>query len=152
VGNPLSPDTDPSPDAQLATLCWPTSSSPCSTSRTSCGSWLGEAIRGEETARAVGLGLFATFQHSLESWVNDHRPDLVEGAGAPAVSRLLRAMVVGIFVEHAAGVLGDGVEARDTAEVVVARAQEAAQILHSSRYGAEPVSTGAEPTIPAAGA
>ena len=45
------------------------------------------------------------------------------------MSRLLRAMVVGIFVEHAAGVLGDGIEARDTTEVVVARAQEAAQIF-----------------------
>jgi hypothetical protein len=60
--------------------------------------------------------------------------------------------VVGIFVEHAAGVLGDGVEARATTEVVVARAHEAAQILHSSRYETAPDLTRAESTIPAAGA
>ena len=150
VGDPLS-DADPSPDAQLATLLADILTSVLDV-EDFVRLMLGEAIRGEETARAVGLDLFATFQQSLESWVTDHRPDLVERAGAPAVSRLLRAMVVGIFVEHAAGVLGDGVEARDTTEVVVARAQEAAQILHSSRYGAEPASTRAEPTIPVAGA
>ena len=151
VGNPLSPDTDPSPDAQLATLLADILTSVLDV-EDFVRLMLGEAIRGEETARAVGLDLFATFQQSLESWVTDHRPDLVERAGAPAVSRLLRAMVVGIFVEHAAGVLGDGVEARDTTEVVVARAQEAALILHSSRYEAEPAPTRAEPTIPVAGA
>ena len=41
---------------------------------------LGEAIRGETTARAVGLDLFATFQQSMEEWVTEHRPDL-DGAG-----------------------------------------------------------------------
>jgi len=151
VGDPLSPDTDPSPDAQLATLLADILTSVLDV-EDFVRLMLGEAIRGEETARAVGLDLFATFQQSLESWVTDHRPDLVERAGAPAVSRLLRAMVVGIFVEHAAGVLGDGVEARDTTEVVVARAKEAALILHSSRYEAEPAATGGEATIPAAGA
>src|ERR1017187_9246902 len=112
VGDPLS-DADPSPDAQLATLLADILTSVLDV-EDFVRLMLGEAIRGEETARAVGLDLFATFQQSLESWVTDHRPDLAERAGAPAVSRLLRAMVVGIFVEHAAGVLGDGVEARDT--------------------------------------
>src|ERR1700720_4351717 len=66
VGNPLSPDTDPSPDAQLAT--------PVLDVEDFVRLMLGEAIRGEETARAVGLDLFATFQQSLEGWVTDHRP------------------------------------------------------------------------------
>jgi len=89
---------------------------------------LGEAIRGEETARAVGHDLFSNFQRSLESWVVAHRPDLDAASGAPAVARLLRAMVVGIFVEHAAGVLDDGA---DAAALMIGRAQEAAQILSS---------------------
>jgi AcrR family transcriptional regulator len=151
VGDPLAPDPDPSPDAQLTNLLTDILTAMLDV-EDFVRLMLGEAIRGEETARAVGLDLFAPFQQSLETWITDHRPDLASAVGAPAVSRLLRAMVVGIFVEHATGVLGDGVEVRDTAEVVVTRAQEAAQILHSSRYGAEPVSTGAEPTIPAAGA
>jgi TetR/AcrR family transcriptional regulator, cholesterol catabolism regulator len=102
---------------------------------------LGEAIRGEDTARAVGLDLFTSFQQSLETWVTEHRADLDEAAGAPAVARLLRAMIVGIFVEHAAGVLGDGVEDRDTTAVMVSRAEEAAQILHSSRFATKPLPT-----------
>jgi AcrR family transcriptional regulator len=87
---------------------------------------LGEAIRGEETARAVGHDLFSSFQDSLEIWLVENRPDLAERSGAPAVARLLRAMVVGIFVEHAAGVTETGGE---VAERMAARANEAAQIL-----------------------
>jgi hypothetical protein len=40
----------------------------------------------------------------------------------------------------------------DIAEVVLDRAQEDARIIPSSQYGPEAVATGAEPTIPAAGA
>ncbi len=45
-----------------------------------------------------------------------------------------RAVRPDLFVEHGTGVLGDRVEARDLTEVVVARAQQAALILHSSRF------------------
>src|SRR5580692_617171 len=71
----------------------------------------GEAMRGEETARAVGVDLFTTFEAALAEWIVTHRPDLDERAGASAVAHLLTAMVVGIFVQYAAGVGGE--EERD---------------------------------------
>src|SRR3984957_17434287 len=64
---------------------------------------VGEAIRAETTARAVGLDLFTTFQSSIEDWITKNRPDLAGHDGAGPVSRMLSAMVVGIFVQHAAG-------------------------------------------------
>ncbi len=42
---------------------------------------VGEAMRGEETARAVGVDLFASFESSIEDWVKNNRPDLSERAG-----------------------------------------------------------------------
>jgi AcrR family transcriptional regulator len=88
---------------------------------------VGEAMRGEATARAVGLDLFASFERSIEDWVRDNRPDLDEGPGAAAVARLLSAMVVGIFIQHAADVLGD--EGDDLTALSRDRAREAASIL-----------------------
>ena len=88
---------------------------------------VGEAIRGESTARAVGLDLFTSFQDSIEQWVAKHRPDLVERAGAAEVARLLSAMVVGVFVQHAAGVLTD--EDDDLTALSLQRALETARIL-----------------------
>jgi AcrR family transcriptional regulator len=152
VDDRLPPVTDPSPDARLTALLTEMLTAMLDV-EDFVRLMLGEAIRGEETARAVGLDLFSTFQQSLEGWVSEHRPDLAEGVGAPAVARLLRAMLVGIFVEHAAGVLGDGVEDRDAAEVMVSRAEEAAEILHSSRFAASLIHPPpSESTLPAAGA
>ncbi|HTU37004.1 MAG TPA: TetR/AcrR family transcriptional regulator, partial [Acidimicrobiales bacterium] len=37
---------------------------------------VGEAMRGEATARTVGLDLFSSFQNSIEDWITDNRPDL----------------------------------------------------------------------------
>ncbi len=88
---------------------------------------VGEAMRGEATARAVGLDLFASFETSIEDWVKTNRPDLDEGPGAAAVARLLSAMVVGIFIQHAADVLGE--EGDDLAALSLGRAREAASIL-----------------------
>jgi TetR/AcrR family transcriptional regulator, cholesterol catabolism regulator len=152
VDDQLSPVTDPSPDVRLTALLTEMLTAMLDV-EDFVRLMLGEAIRGEETARAVGLDLFSTFQQSLESWVSEHRPDMAEGVGAPAVARLLRAMLVGIFVEHAAGVLGDGVEDRDTAAVMISRAEETAEILHSSRFAAnlsDPLPS--DSTRPAAGA
>jgi hypothetical protein len=88
---------------------------------------VGEAMRGEATARAVGLDLFASFESSIEDWVKQNRPDLdAPGPGAAAVARLLSAMVVGIFIQHAADVLG---EEGDDLRPVLGRAREAASIL-----------------------
>ncbi|HEY2214960.1 MAG TPA: helix-turn-helix domain-containing protein [Acidimicrobiales bacterium] len=91
---------------------------------------LGEAIRYEETARTVGMDLFRPFQISIEDWIVKHRPDLAERLGAAPVARLLSAMVVGIFVEHEAGVLAD--EGDDLEVILGNRAREAAQIVGST--------------------
>lgn len=88
---------------------------------------VGEAIRSESTARSVGLDLFTTFQSSIEEWIAEHRPDLVERAGAGAVARMLSAMVVGIFIEHASGAIADGGE--DLFALSLQRAREAAAAL-----------------------
>jgi AcrR family transcriptional regulator len=88
---------------------------------------VGEAIRAESTARSVGLDLFTTFQTSIEDWIRRNRPDLDDRVGAAAVARLLCAMIVGVFVEHASGVLVDG---SDLTAVALQRAREAASILN----------------------
>lgn len=88
---------------------------------------VGEAIRAETTARSVGLDLFTTFQSSIEEWITKNRPDLAERVGAPAVARMLSAMVVGTFVQHAAGALGD--DSADLVALSMQRAREAGEIL-----------------------
>ena len=88
---------------------------------------VGEAMRGEATARAVGLDLFASFETNIEDWIKKNRPDLEEGAGAAPVARLLSAMVVGIFIQHAAGVLAE--EGDELTALSLDRAREAASIL-----------------------
>jgi AcrR family transcriptional regulator len=87
---------------------------------------VGEAIRAETTARSVGLDLFTTFQSSIEEWITKHRPDLAERAGAGPVARMLSAMVVGVFIEHASGAIADGT---DVVALSLQRAREAAAIL-----------------------
>jgi AcrR family transcriptional regulator len=87
---------------------------------------IGEAIRAESTARSVGFDLFATFQTSIEEWIGRNRPDLDERVSAAAAARLLSTMIVGVFVEHAAGVL----EGQDLTELAQQRAHEAAAFLN----------------------
>jgi AcrR family transcriptional regulator len=91
---------------------------------------MGEAMKGEETARAVGLDLFSNFEAGLAEWIVTNRPDLDQSTGAPEMAHLLSAMVVGIFVEYAAGVGGD-VEGDMTA-VMTQRAKEIAHIFGPS--------------------
>jgi AcrR family transcriptional regulator len=88
---------------------------------------VGEAIRSESTARSVGLDLFTTFQSSIEGWIAEHRPDLAARAGAAPVARMLSAMVVGVFIEHASGAIADGSD--DLLALSLQRAREAAEIL-----------------------
>jgi AcrR family transcriptional regulator len=88
---------------------------------------VGEAIREETTARAVGAELFGSFRAAIEDWVRTNRPDLDERADAGAVARMLCAMVVGIFVLHASGV--DSESEDDLTALSVQRAREAAHIL-----------------------
>jgi len=89
---------------------------------------LGEVLRGDETAHSVGVELFAATQESLERWVAENEPTISERAGAPALARVLRAVIVGLFFEHVAGVLDDD---GDVAAAFRRRAQEAAGVLRS---------------------
>ena len=88
---------------------------------------IGEAIRGESTARAVGLDLFSSFETSIEEWVSKQRPDLCGANGAGEVARLLSAMVVGTFVQHAAGATPE--ESINLVAFSMRRAREAADVL-----------------------
>jgi len=88
---------------------------------------LGEVMRNDETALAVGHELINSTQESLERWIAEDHPELSRGPGAPALARMLRAMLIGVFFEHVAGVL-DG--ETDAASAFRARAQEAAAILY----------------------
>jgi AcrR family transcriptional regulator len=87
---------------------------------------LGEAIRAETTARAVAFDVFSTFQSSIEGWITEHRPDLVDRVGAGPVARMLSAMVVGVYIEHASGAIGEG---SDVIALSLQRAREVAAIL-----------------------
>jgi AcrR family transcriptional regulator len=89
---------------------------------------LGEVMRGDETAYTVGTELFTATQESLERWLRETEPELCAGPGAPEVARMLRAMIVGLFFEHVAGVLDDG---GDTAAAFRQRAIEAAAVLRA---------------------
>jgi AcrR family transcriptional regulator len=88
---------------------------------------VGEAIRGDSTARAVGFDLFTTFEHSIADWISTERPDLTKDSDAGEIARLLCAMVVGLFVQHAAGVLSEA----DLNALALQRAVEAAAIIES---------------------
>ena len=44
---------------------------------------VGEAMRGEATARSVGLDLFSSFQASLEEWIANHCPSSPRGRVPP---------------------------------------------------------------------
>ncbi|MHB8219728.1 MAG: TetR/AcrR family transcriptional regulator [Acidimicrobiales bacterium] len=95
---------------------------------------LGEVMRGDETAFAVGAELFAATQTSLERWLADAEPDMCREPGPAAVARMLRAMVVGLFFEHVAGVLDDD---GDPAKAFRRRAEEAAAVLGAHEAGTE---------------
>ncbi len=87
---------------------------------------LGEVMRGDETVKSVGTELFATTQDSIERWLVATQPDLVAGGRGPALARMLRAVLIGVFFEHVAGVL-EGAE--DTRKAFSERAQEIAGAL-----------------------
>jgi AcrR family transcriptional regulator len=88
---------------------------------------LGEVLRGDETAHAVGVDLFRATQVSLERWLEENRPDLCGPNARVVMARILRAVLVGTFMEHVAGVLGD--DGGDPAEVFRQRARESAELF-----------------------
>jgi hypothetical protein len=88
---------------------------------------LGEVMRGEETAHTVGVELFEATQTALEHWLEESEPTVIDGPGAPAVARVLRAFLIGVFFEHLAGVL----PASDGSPDFKERASEAAAVLRA---------------------
>lgn len=91
---------------------------------------LGEVMRGEETAHTVGVELFDATQTALERWLEESEPGVCKGPGAPAVARVLRAFIIGLFFEHVAGVMDSSTG--DARAAFRARAAEAAAVLRSS--------------------
>jgi len=85
---------------------------------------LGEVMRGDETARSVGVELFAATHESLEHWLTESEPGICEGPGAPATARVLRAVLIGLFFEYLAGITDE--------EGFRQRAKEAATVLRSA--------------------
>jgi len=91
---------------------------------------LGEVMRGDLTAAAVGAELFDATEASLERWLVEHRPRLAPPGDEAVLARMLRSLLVGLVIEHVAGVLGgDG----GTAAVFRARAEEIAALLERPR-------------------
>ncbi len=86
-----------------------------------------EVLRGDETAHAVGLDLFAATKDSLEKWLTEDQPDLCPPEERPALARVLRALVVGLFFEHVAGVLEE--HGTPTVDVLRERAFEVASFF-----------------------
>jgi AcrR family transcriptional regulator len=91
---------------------------------------LGEVMRGDETATTVGTELFEATQASLQHWLVEHDPPLCPPGGEAALARMLRSLLVGLFVEHVAGVLNDE---GDAAAAFRFRADEVAELL--GHYG-----------------
>lgn len=87
---------------------------------------LGEVLRGDQTAQAVGTELFAATESSLELWLSDQRPRLCPAGEETALARLLRSLLVGLLIEHLAGVLEGG---RGSTAVFRARAEEIAALI-----------------------
>jgi hypothetical protein len=85
-------------------------------------------MRGDETASALGRELMSSTQEALERWLTESQPELCSDPGAAPVARMLRAMLLGLFFEHMAGVLDDD---GDPAAAFRVRAEEAAQVLRA---------------------
>lgn len=87
---------------------------------------LGEVLRGDQTARVVGGELFDATEASLRHWLTGHRPRLCPPGQEAVLARTLRSLLVGLVVEHLAGVLDGG---DDTTGIIRTRATEIASLL-----------------------
>lgn len=94
---------------------------------------LGEVMRGEETAHAVGVELFEATQTALERWLEESEPALCQDPGAPAVARVLRSFIVGLFFEHLAGVMSPPGPPEGARAAFRQRAAEVVAVLRARR-------------------
>ncbi len=93
---------------------------------------LGEVLRGDQTAFGVGAELFAATQSSLEEWLAGHEPPLCDASDQPAMAKILRSVMIGVFIEYATGVLDNG---QSPSEVLRVRAGEVARLLQRDPAG-----------------
>lgn len=63
---------------------------------------LGEALHGDESARSLGKDLLSATQASFERWLAEGLPTLLPGGDPTQLARLLRAVIIGVFIEHLA--------------------------------------------------
>lgn len=96
---------------------------------------VGEALRNDDAARSVGSGLLGTTEAGLQQWAADVLHER-QPARAAAIARMLRAVIVGVFIEQ----LADGSEDTSWCEQ---RARELAPMLAGvvRREGGAPRST-----------
>jgi AcrR family transcriptional regulator len=87
---------------------------------------MGEVMRGDDTAFAVGGDLFRATQESLEQWLCERQPPVCAPGAEAAMARMLRSLIIGLFFEHVAGVLDGGAEATTAFR---GRAEETATLL-----------------------
>ena len=85
---------------------------------------LGEVMRGEETASAVGSELWGSTRTSLEAWLEEHEPEMSERLGATMVARVIVDVMVGLFFEYVSGLLTE-----EPSKAFRARAQELASLF-----------------------
>jgi AcrR family transcriptional regulator len=87
---------------------------------------IGETMRGDDTAYAVGNELFTATQASLEHALAECQPPPCRPGEEAAMARMLRSLVVGMFIEHVSGVLSD---TGDSVDQFHKRAEEIAGII-----------------------
>jgi AcrR family transcriptional regulator len=91
---------------------------------------IGETMRGDDTAYSVGKDLFTATEASLEQAIAECDPPPCRPGEEAAMARMIRSLVVGLFIEHVSGVLSDS---GDTAEQFRKRVEEIAGIIQGRK-------------------
>ncbi len=86
---------------------------------------LGEALRSDSAAQSVGEQLLTEVAEAFERWLKEALPSLSSGQDAGALARTLRAVMIGVFIEHLTG------GTADPAQSLRRRAQEVSRVLSS---------------------
>lgn len=79
---------------------------------------LGEALRSDSAAQSIGEELLLGVESALERWLKEALPNLSPSGAAP-LARMLRSVIIGVFIEHLAGTSDDPAQSfRDRAAEV----------------------------------